>query len=246
MLTKAQSKYIRSLSQQKYRKEYNEFIAEGNKIATEWLAADTNISKVLATESWLEENDHLLAEHPDAEVITVLPHELENLSALKTPNDVLLVVQMPEVKAYTLTSEWVLALDRIQDPGNMGTIIRIADWFGIKHLVLSEGCVDIYNTKVVQSAMGSHTRVEVHYESLTDVLDKAGVPVYAAVLGGSDIFSLKEKAAGIILIGNESKGLDPELQSLATHKITIPGKGGAESLNAGVSAGIICALLTAS
>lgn len=246
MLTKAQSKYIRSLSQQKYRKEYNQFIAEGNKIAQEWLAADTNISKVLATEKWLQENDHLLAEHEGAEVITVLPHELENISSLKTPNEVLLVVDKPEEHHFEAVEGWVLALDTIQDPGNMGTIIRIADWFGIKRLILSEGCVDIYNPKVVQSTMGSHTRVKVYYESISSAINNSDAPVYAAVLGGENLFELKEKKPGFIIIGNESKGISDELQALATHKVTIPGKGSAESLNAGVSTGIICALLTAS
>lgn len=246
MLTKAQIKYIRALSQQKYRKEYDQFIAEGNKIAKEWLRSDTNISKVLATEGWLQENDHLLAQHPDAEVVTVLPHELEQVSTLKTPNDILLVVNKPKVTPFAPVDDWVMALDALQDPGNMGTIIRIADWFGIKHLILSEGCVDVYNPKVVQSTMGSHTRVNIYYEHLADVLSNSDMPVYAAVLGGENIFELKNKQPGIIIIGNESQGIAPELQEMATHKITIPGKGGAESLNAGVSAGIICALLTAS
>jgi TrmH family RNA methyltransferase len=139
--------------------------------------------------------------------------------------------------------EWCLALDDVQDPGNMGTIIRIADWFGIKHIACSPGCVDVYNPKVVQSAMGSHLRVQVHETELGDFIKGLGLPVFAATLHGENVYQLPKPGYGILLLGNESKGVSEELINIATRKVTIPGKGGAESLNVAVSAGILCALL---
>jgi TrmH family RNA methyltransferase len=139
---------------------------------------------------------------------------------------------------------WIIALDTIQDPGNMGTILRIADWFGINTIICSPQCVDIYNHKVIQSGMGAHLRVAVEYKELDTFFKTNHLPVYAALLNGENLFHVKSKQAGIILIGNESKGIAPELLPFASHPITIPRIGGAESLNAGVATGIIAAYLT--
>ena len=243
MLSKAQNKYIRSLSLQKYRKEHNVYIVEGDKIAREWLASDELVQMVVATQEWIEANKKLIHKHANASIHTVTEVELATISQLQTPNKVLLVVghtpQYPELNI----KEWCIALDDLQDPGNLGTIIRIADWFGIKHLICSRSCVEAYNPKVIQSAMGGHLRVTVHSADLHDFLKNTDLPILAATLGGENVYSTKKPKAGILVIGNESRGISEDILKLATHKITIPKKGGAESLNAGVSAGILCALL---
>lgn len=244
MLTKAQNKYIRSLTHQKYRKEHNAFIAEGDKIAAEWLASAADIEYIVANAEWADRHAELIAKHNEATVCIVKDHELEAISALQTPNQVLLVVHLPaDATDISLKDEWAIALDDIRDPGNMGTIIRIADWFGINKLIISPDCVDVHNPKVVQSAMGGHLRVSIHTAELDSFIQKANVPVYAATLDGENIYNLNNIPKGIILIGNESRGVSEQLMKLATKKITIPRLGGAESLNAAVSAGIICALL---
>ncbi|MBN9484094.1 MAG: hypothetical protein BGO70_11400 [Bacteroidetes bacterium 43-93] len=244
MLTKAQNKYIRALSQQKNRNEHGTYVVEGEKLAEEWLASDCKIQMVVALTEWIKMHTDLLAKHPEAEVIHAEQHHLESITGLQTANQVILVAYADKTPEPIVAGEWCIALDTLQDPGNMGTIIRIADWFGIRHVVASPGSVDFYNPKVVQSAMGGHLRVSLHKEELDTMFGKIKSPVYAATLGGENIYQLKEKTPGFILIGNESKGISDELLSKATKRITIPGKGGAESLNAAVSAGIICALLT--
>jgi TrmH family RNA methyltransferase len=244
MLSKAQNKYIRSLSQQKYREEYGVFVVEGDKIALEWLRSTHKIKIILALGDWLEENDRFVKRHPEAEIIVAEEHHLESVTNLQTPNKVLLVVETPENTVPVVAYNWSIVLDDIQDPGNMGTIIRIADWFGVKNVIASNNSVDFYNPKVVQAAMGGHLRVSLYTDDIISFIKKANVPVYAAVLDGDDIYSIHNAPKGIILIGNESKGISGSLQELATHKITIPRRGGAESLNAAVSTGIICALLT--
>jgi RNA methyltransferase, TrmH family len=243
MLSKAQNKYIRSLTQQKYRKEHNVFIAEGDKIAREWLSSPARIQMIVCLEGWAVANRELTGSHSEAEMCIVTEDVLVMVSTLQTPNQVLLVVHMPAIIPAYSGDEWCLALDEIQDPGNMGTLIRIADWFGIRHIVCSPGCVDVYNPKVVQAAMGGHLRVALHTAPLDALVADAKIPVLAAVLGGTNVYDVPEIPAGILIIGNESKGISPELAAKATHKVTIPRRGGAESLNAAVSAGILCALL---
>jgi len=243
MLSKSQIKYIRSLGQQKYRKEQNVYLAEGEKLAEEWLLSPAVIKMIVAEERWVDANQALVRRHPDAELLIAKPSDLDTISLLQTPNQVLLVVEMPEEKAKLPQNGWCIALDTIQDPGNMGTIIRIADWFGISDIVCSPDCVDAFNPKVVQSGMGGHLRVNIHKTDLGHFLTQTKMPVFAAVLEGTDVYDMPRSENGILLIGNESKGLHPELIARASHKVTIPKKGGAESLNAGVSAGILCALL---
>jgi TrmH family RNA methyltransferase len=243
MLSKAQNKYIRSLSQQKYRKEYNVFVAEGDKIALEWLNSEADIKMIVGLQEWIARHRGSINKHPEASVHIVETHILEALSTLKTPNMVLLVVALPpaiELRDF----KWCLALDDIQDPGNMGTIIRIADWFGWEQIVCSPGCVDIYNPKVVQAAMGGHLRVNIITEDLATYLPKVNKPIFAAALNGENIYDIPKQQEGLLIIGNESKGISEPVMQLANKKVTIPRLGGAESLNAGVSAGILCALLS--
>jgi len=243
MLSKAQNKYIRSLTQQKFRNEYKVFIAEGEKIALEWLSGNAGIQMIIATITWADKYQPQILNHPEAEVHIVKDSELSALSSLQTPNQVMLVVHVPESKNIPVLTGWSIALDDIQDPGNMGTIIRIADWFGINNIFCSPGCVDIYNPKVVQSAMGGHLRVNIFESDLVSVLTNSPLPKFAATLNGARVYDVERMNEGVLIIGNESKGVSQGVLSVATKRITIPRKGGAESLNAGVSAGILCALL---
>lgn len=242
MITKSQIKYIRSLAQQKYRKEHKVYVAEGEKLVKEWLESDAPLEIIAGLHSWLDASHSLIARHPEAQVVALEPAHLEQISGLQTPNNALVIAKMP-AQTPPPADEWCIALDTIQDPGNMGTILRVADWFGIGHVVCSPDCVDVFNPKVVQSAMGAHLRVQVHICPLDDFFRRATIPVLAATLGGTNVYDIRPPEKAILVIGNESKGISPELAALAQEKITIPRLGGAESLNAGVSAGILCALL---
>ncbi len=244
MLSTAQSKHIRSLSQKKFRDSHKQFIAEGDKVAVEWLRSTHRIDLVVATESWAADNELLIQQHTEAEVYIVKERVLETLSALNTANGVLLVLPyLPALEIPLTNDEWFLALDDIGDPGNMGTIIRIADWYGIRNVICSLNCVDIYNPKVVQSAMGGHTRVNIYKQDLSIVLPLISLPKFAATLNGESVYNFEKKSSGVLIIGNESRGISAEIVGLADNRVTIPRLGGAESLNAGVSTGILCALL---
>lgn len=243
MLSKAQIKYIRSLTQQKYRKQHNVFVVEGDKIAREWLLSAAQITHIVALQDWASTWKHLIDLHPEATATIVDEQTLASISTLQTPNKALLVVSHSTETSALPSEGWAIALDTIQDPGNMGTIIRIADWFGIPHVICSPGCVDVYNPKVVQAAMGGHLRVAFHEVELTDFLKQWKLPVMAAVLQGKSLYDCSPTDGGLIMIGNESKGLHADLLPLATDHITIPRRGGAESLNAAVSLGILCSHL---
>ncbi len=243
MLSKMQSKYIRSLAIKKIRQEQNCFVAEGEKIVLEWLAAKQKIKQIFGVEEWLEQHRGKLKKHPEAQVTSVSEGELKEISTLQTPNKVLIVVEKDAEPTVEKINSWTLALDGIRDPGNMGTLLRIADWFGIEHIVCSEDCVDTYSPKVIQAAMGAHLRVNIYEENLSLFLQKNPLPKIAAVLGGENIYQFKPLDNGILIIGNEAKGISENVLKLCQNKVMIPKVGGAESLNAGVSAGILCALL---
>lgn len=236
MLSKNELKDIQSLRQKKFREEQQLFIAEGPKMITELLSvAPHQFNKLYATEDWVKDNRQLIGDLPFGVVSDI---ELGKLSQLQTPNKVLGVLHYFE-HAEPAGEHFYLYLDTIQDPGNFGTIIRIADWFGIRHVVCSEGCADVYNSKVVQATMASIARINIYYEQDLDWLKQQALPVYAAVLGGSNLYDEPRAEAGILIIGNESKGIQPDVLALAGKKITIPKKGAAESLNAAVATGII-------
>ena len=244
---KAQVKYIQSLSHKKFRNEEKLFIAEGPKLAEELIAAKPNlIQHLYAVQEWIDANKNLVKKMNEEAVTEITASELQRISQLSTANQVLLLVkQFEPVKLPDCTKELVLMLDAIQDPGNLGTIIRIADWFGIKHIICSDDCADVYNTKVVQSTMGSITRINVHYLQLLSFLQKQkGVKIMAAVLEGIPVQKLSAESSGILIVGNESKGISSEILSKANKKITIPKLGHAESLNAAVATGIILSHLT--
>jgi len=241
-MTQSEIKFIRSLSQQKYRKEHNAYLVEGDKNAKEWLCSDAVIKYIIAESDWADQSGAWIQKHPEARVHIVETFILEKLSLLQTTNNVLLVVEKPDnTTGYIPHEGWSLMLDKIQDPGNMGTIIRTADWFGIRDIICSPDCVEVYNPKVVQSTMGSLLRVNIIYSDLTAFLVKNRKDTYAACLGGSPIETFKDPKPGYLLMGNESKGLSDAMLNIADHKVTIPKLGHAESLNVSVATGIICA-----
>lgn len=243
MLSKTQSKYIRSLALQKFREENQCYLAEGEKIVGEWLQSDEKIEFIFGLEGWMDNNKSLIQKHAEALLITVTEEELKQISTLQSPNKALLVVKRNAQKTLLQIKDWCIALDGIRDPGNMGTILRIADWFGIDHVICSADCVDTFSPKVVQAAMGAHLRVSIYETDLAQFIAGSTLPAFAAVLGGDNVYQIKSPEKGIIIIGNEAKGISNEIIELAKYKVTIPRQGGAESLNAGVSAGILCALL---
>jgi len=246
MLSKAQIKYIQSLQHKKYRQKSGQFIAEGDKIVPELLQEGIPVQEVYATAGWINTHSTLLDRTKHVKVTEVEESVLKQLSALTTPNQALALLDIPgsgDVDPASLKGTVSMALETIQDPGNLGTIIRIADWFGIRQIICSPDCVDAYNPKTIQATMGSIARVRVLESDIPTLLQQATVPSYAATLHGRNIVEFSKLEEGIILIGNESRGLSDATIAASTHKITIPRLGGAESLNAGVAAGIICGRL---
>jgi TrmH family RNA methyltransferase len=243
VISKSQVKDIRALASAKGRQQQQCFLVEGDKLAREWLASSHDIRLIAATKVWLQGHEALLHGRHGTQTVEISSEDLARISTKQTPNEALLVVRMPAAPERLPASEWCIALDTLQDPGNLGTIIRIADWFGIGHVVCSPGCADVYNPKVVASAMGGHLRVQLHQASLEGFLQQCDMPVFAATLHGRPMQEFAPQQAAALLIGNESQGIRPSLLSLATHVVSIPGKGGAESLNAAVSAGILAAVL---
>ncbi len=235
-------KYVRFLHQTKHRQKYNKFIAEGPKICTEFLNNGSYQPEyIFATADWIEQNEHLARILPLNRIITLKQRELEQISTLKSANQILIVLEKTGTNEQFSLSKWSLYLDRIQDPGNMGAILRIADWYNIQNVYSSTDSVDFYNPKVVQAAMGAHNRL---FLSATDYASLDGVS-YGLCLDGAPLADFDKPESGILVIGNESRGIsDPIMQTLE-HKVTIPRYGGAESLNASVACGIACHCLIA-
>jgi RNA methyltransferase, TrmH family len=242
MLSKTHTKYIQSLQHKKFRDEYELFLAEGPKVVMDLLNSRKFICKELfALEDWLQEEHTALSFLPGNAITRVEDFELQKISSLATAHDVVAVFEKRKpVYDINPSSKITLALDTIQDPGNLGTIIRIADWFGIENIICSVGCADMYNSKVVQSTMGSLGRVNVIYTNLISWLkENSTVKIYAASLEGKDIKATGKLNAVIVIIGNEANGVSAEVMELVNEKITIARIGEAESLNAAVAAGII-------
>jgi TrmH family RNA methyltransferase len=234
MLSKNELKYIQSLCQKKQRAQEGLFLAEGPKLALELLNSDYRVEKLYATAEWLADNP------VDVETTAVTEMELAKMSTLQTPNEVLLLCrQKKEVGEPIFKNKVTIVLDGLQDPGNLGTIIRIADWFGIDQIIASEDTVEFYNPKVIQSTMGSFIRVRCWYQHLPEILSSVDVPIYGALLKGQSVNQLSALKEGILVIGNESKGIREAVLPLITKAITIPRIGQAESLNAAVATGIL-------
>ena len=246
MLSKKIVKYIQSLTHKKERREEPCFIAEGPRIIAEFLEAKIFTCEILCGETdWVTSHENLIKGVAAINIHEIDEIDLKRISLLKTPNKAIGVFRKRKSNPDpVLQKQLTLMLDDIQDPGNMGTIIRIADWFGIENLICSENCVDCYNPKVVQSAMGSLGRVNVVYTSLVPFIEKnREIPVYAASLDGVSLQKATVFSEGILVVGNESRGVTGEVAGKAREKITIPRIGHAESLNAAVAAGIILAHL---
>ena len=242
MLSKKIVKYIQSLSLKKFRDQEGAFIAEGPKIAGEFLSQKKmQCIMICAEKSWLNENKELLTGIAPSAIFEMDEHWLKSISQLKTPNRVIAVFKKSKIDSVGNLSEKIsIMLDDLQDPGNLGTIIRIADWFAVENIICSENSVDCYNPKVVQSTMGSLSRVNVIYKDLENFIrQNETIEIYATTLSGTSIFKLPKITSGIILIGNESKGIHDDLLKHCSHQITIPRLGHAESLNAAVATGII-------
>lgn len=235
MLSKKEVKDIQSLSHKKFRDELKLFIAEGPKIVGELLELiPQQIEKIYAVKEWIQS----IKSANKVEIVEVSPTELERVSQLQTPNGVIAVIKkLPSAKPDA--SSFTLYLDTVQDPGNFGTIVRTADWFGIKNIVCTPGCADVHNPKVVQSTMASIARVNIYYDENQEWLRGQTVPLLAATLHGNSLYEHSKMKKGILIIGNESKGVRKEILQYATEQITIPKRGEAESLNAAVATGII-------
>ena len=242
MISKARIKWIKSLELRKYRLQHKAFVAEGPKLVGELLSHFTPLY-IAATKEWLDSNQRLI--RSVKEVDEVSQQELERTSLLKTPQSVLAVMPIPENSLNPLTDQLVLALDGVQDPGNLGTILRIADWFGIHNILCSEGTADVYNPKCVQACMGALARVSVHYCNLAEILKGIEMPVYGTFLDGTDIYKEELSQNGIIVMGNEGNGISKEVSKLINRRLLIPnfpqGSTTTESLNVAVATGIICA-----
>lgn len=239
MITANQKKFVKSLAQKKFRTEYNCFVVEGEKLVHELIDSDFEIEVMYALKDWIEENQHDKAEEVSAK-------ELASISLLKTPNQVLAVVKQKKEPLPNTINSFSVVLDKIQDPGNLGTIIRTADWFGIKTIICSDDSVDVYNPKVIQATMGSLFRVNVVYTNLTDFFKEYNsLFVYGAMLDGENVYQKTlNKKGSVLLMGNESKGISESLLPFITDKILIPKIGHAESLNVASATAILCAEFT--
>ena len=239
MLEKSLIKQVKALGNRQYRNETGLFLVEGTKSVLELLRSKISVKSLFATDEWITENFKGL--NNVSNVYHVNEKELSQMSGFKTPQDVMTIAQIP---TYDIppdaANEFIIVLDNIQDPGNLGTIIRIADWYGINHIVCNEQTVEWHNPKVIQASMGSFLRVKVHKTSIETYLKNQNCNVYAAVMNGQSLYETQLSAHGILLIGNEGAGVNPECLKSANHLITIPRKGHAESLNAGIATAIIC------
>ncbi len=243
MLSKAQIKYLRSLQQNKFRRKYGQFLAEGTVNVLDFISGPLKVAQLYATEKW--HTDHR-EKFPGVKSEVVTLEEMKKISVLKNPSEVLAVVEKPDVilPDISLIDNYVLTLEDIKDPGNLGTIIRTADWFGIKDIVCSEETVDAFNPKVVQATMGSLARVRVHYTGLAGWL--SGKPddlkIFGAVLDGNDIRKAEKPGKGILLMGSEAHGISRALYPFINEPIRIPdvAGNGAESLNVAVATALVC------
>ncbi len=239
MVSKHQAKFVKSLKLKKYRDKASAFVVEGAKNVSELLKSNYKIRHLFVTEKFISE--YGIPNHPDTEYILCTEKELVSMGTFQSNEYALAVAETLSVELNINTEQLILALDNIQDPGNLGTIIRIADWYGIRHILASEHTADFYNPKVINASMGSFTRVLVHYTNLVDFIKKnEKCSIYGAFLSGENVHKIRPAFPAIILLGNESAGISEALSGFVQHRITIPKFGGAESLNVAVSSAVIC------
>jgi TrmH family RNA methyltransferase len=242
MLSKNRIKYINSLKIKKYRQLHQSFMVEGGKSVLELLDSDFSTEFVLVTQEFQQKYSSILTRH-NVDIETVTIQELESLGSFQTNDSCLAVAKTKEnVFLSPAESEYVLILDDVRDPGNLGTIIRVADWYGITKIVCSNDTTDIYNPKVIAASKGSFTRVNLFYTDLNAYLAEhnAGLGVIGAFLGGASLYDFKfPQKGGFIVMGNESNGIGDEVAGFVTDKITIPRVGDAESLNVGIATAVM-------
>lgn len=238
MLSKRNSRYIKSLQLKKYRKQEKAFIVEGTKGVLELLQSNYEVQLIIYTKSF----DNELFNNFSMKGIVLIEasqKELEQIGTFQSNNSILAVATVKPNEIIEIGNELILALDDVRDPGNLGTIIRVADWYGINQIICSSETADFYNPKVINATMGSFTRVEVGYTDLYEFLKKTDVPIYGALLEGENIYKQELKPNGILVMGNESRGIGTEINDLITHPLNIPRRGGAESLNVSVATAVI-------
>ena len=243
MLSKAKTKEIRALELKKFRDEKGLFVAEGNKLVASMLPS-YECELLIAYARWMATQGNI----PAKELILAEADEIRKVSFLKTPQDVLAVFRKPNhaLEEANPASQLILALDGIQDPGNLGTIIRLAGWFGIEHIVCSQDTADAFGPKTVQATMGALAQVKVHYTNLVEYIGKNNAcPVYGTFLDGENIYHSNLSRQGIILMGNEGNGIRPEIESLISQRLHIPSyppdRQTTESLNVATATAIVCA-----
>ena len=242
VISKAKIKLIRSLEQKKQRNTHQLFVAEGPKLVDE-LMGYFECEIIAATIDWLKTHSNYQA----SEVYEVNDIELKKISSLRSPQQVVAIFKKPEFQfnPAVLQQELCIALDGVQDPGNLGTIIRLADWFGVKQIFCSSDTVDVFNTKTIQASMGGIARVQVHYTSLVDLIKNSpNTPIYGTFLEGDNLYEKELKPNGLIIMGNEGNGISNELKSLVTDQLYIPNypldRDSAESLNVAIATAIVC------
>lgn len=247
MISKNKSRFIISLQKKKVREDEGLFVVEGDKIVKEFLSAKIPIKTLVAKKEFISALQPFLKVCID-EILDITYEELKEISTLKTPHNALAVVHIPEQKMNpeTLLDKLCVALDFVQDPGNLGTIIRAAAWFGIRNIVCSRDCVDVYNPKVIQASMGAILHVNVYYSDLKEFVrlaNEKSIPVFGTFPEGESIYQSKLGNKGIILFGNESRGISDDLMPFVTARIMIPGNGrampGIESLNVSMAASVV-------
>ena len=235
-------KYIRSLKEKKFRIEHQVFVAEGSKLVSD-LIKNCRCQLLVALPEWISAHPGIQAE----EIVVASTRELNKATLLKTPPPVIAVFYRPEhaMEQFNASDQLIMVLDGIQDPGNMGTIIRVADWFGIEHIVCSLDTADLYNPKTVQATMGAIARAKVIYTDVVDFLrQNSQFPIYGTFLDGDSIYTEKLSANGIIVMGSEGKGISTEVEKTITHRLLIPsyplGATSSESLNVAAATAVIC------
>ncbi|WP_367330439.1 TrmH family RNA methyltransferase [Sphingobacterium multivorum] len=240
MLSKAQISLITSLQNKKYRKQHGLFIVEGIKSVMEFISSSYEVESIFYTG---DANTKVGKISHNIKSYELTDTEFQKISTLKSPQGILALVKLPlpqKIVPSNLKNKFSLVLDDVQDPGNLGTIIRTAEWFGIEHIICSIGTVDAYNPKVVQATMGSLARLQIHYTDLTDFIPATGLKVYGALLNGQSIYQTVWANEGLIVMGNEGNGISDEIIALIDQAITIPRIGQAESLNVAVATTIFC------
>jgi len=248
MIPKKKAKFVKSLHLKKFRTAENLFLVEGAKSVLELFNADFEVIMLLLTDYFAERYDTFLQNMSIPETYQISEKELSGLSTFKTNREVLAVVKQKSIAQIEATiCDWILGLDQIQDPGNLGTIIRIADWFGITQIIATHTTAEFYNPKVIHASMGSFTRVDFIYVNLQEYLKSYPKGVFAASMNGENIHQVTwPSEGGMLLLGNESQGISDEMCALPLKKVTIPKFGKAESLNVAIAAGIILNTMTGS